>query len=204
VEELTKLLVKSDRPSVGIRILRDTGLLALIMPELEQAIGVEQNRFHAHDVFDHSLAVVDASRSSLVSRWAALLHDIGKPKARSEAPGRNGYTFYDHENIGAQVARDILLRLRYPKEMVNRVARLISNHMYLAGATQSDSAIKRFINRVGQDHLDDQFHLRRCDNIGSGVSETANSQHNAEFERRVYAVLRQRPPLAQLESRHVC
>jgi putative nucleotidyltransferase with HDIG domain len=194
-EELNKLLMKSERPSIGLRVLRDTGLLPLVIPGLEAAIGVAQNRFHAHDVFEHSLAVLDASRPTLVARWAALLHDIGKPRTQSKAPGRNGYTFYDHENVGAAMARAILLGLRYPNELVERITRLIANHMYLADPALEDATIKRFINRVGQDLLDDQFHLRKCDNIGSGLPEKVSAPHNATFERRVYDVLAQRPPM---------
>lgn len=194
-EELNKLLVKSARPSIGLRILRDTGLLGPAIPGLERTVGVTQNSFHAYDVFEHTLAVVDASRPTLVSRWAALLHDIGKPEARSAEPARHGYTFYDHERIGAGMAERILRGLRYPNDLVEQVTRLVANHMYLADAGLSDSAIKRFINRVGPDLLDDQFELRRSDKIGSGRSQDAKLDVNLQFQQRVYDVLARKPPL---------
>jgi putative nucleotidyltransferase with HDIG domain len=194
-EELNKLLVKSARPSIGLRILRDAGLLALVIPGLETTTGVMQNNFHAHDVFDHTMATVDASRPTLVSRWAALLHDIGKPAARSAEPAKHGYTFHGHERIGAEMAERILRHLRYPNEMIDQVTRLVANHMYLADPGLSEGAIKRFINRVGPDLLDDQFELRRSDKIGSGKPQDETLDANRQFQQRVYGVLAQKPPL---------
>lgn len=194
-EELNKLLVKSARPSIGLRVLRDAGLLALVIPGLEKTVGVTQNSFHVHDVFDHTLAVVDATRPALVSRWAALLHDIGKPEARSAEPAKHGYTFHSHERSGAEMAERILRGLRYPNDVIEQVTRLVANHMYLADPGLSDSAIKRFINRIGTDLLDDQFELRRSDKIGSGKSSDEKPDTNLQFQQRVYDVLALKPPL---------
>ena len=158
-------------------------------------MGIEQNRFHAFDVFEHTLAALDASPPDLLSRWAALLHDVGKPRARSTLPGRYGYTFYGHEDIGAQMAGQILTQLRYPNEFVERVTRLVSNHMYKAGPALSDSAIKRFINRVGVDLIRDQFRLRHADRAGKGTAEAPADEADVEFEARVRRILAEKPPL---------
>jgi len=195
-EELNKLLLKSKYPSIGMRILRDTGLLALVIPGLEQTVGVSQNNFHAHDVFEHTLAVLDASRPTLVSRWAALLHDIGKPGTRSAELTNRGYTFHGHEQVSAEMAHRILRDLRYPNDLIERVTRVVANHMYLADSALSDSAIKRFINRVGIDLLEDQFELRRSDKIGSGKLNDAREDSNLAFQQRVYDILAQKPPLS--------
>ena len=195
-EELGKMLVKSARPSEGIRILHDVNLLAAVIPGLEEGAGVEQNDFHAHDVLQHNLAALDASRSKLEARWAALLHDIGKPRARSRDKTSYGYTFHGHERVGADMSRQILTNLRLPNALVDRVSRLVANHMYVADPAQSDSAIKRLINRVGLDLLEEQFHLRRADKIASGLPQGRNLERNEQFERRVYDLLAARPALA--------
>ena len=88
--------------------------------------------FHAHDVFDHSLAVLDASRSSLVYRWAAVLHDIGKPKTRTLLPGGK-VAFHHHEVVGAKIARKRLAELRFGKEVVADVSRLVELHLRFHG-----------------------------------------------------------------------
>ncbi len=193
-EELTKLLLLSPRPSVGFRILQQTRLLGRVVPGLELGDGVEQNRFHAYDVLGHNLATVDASRATLESRWAALLHDIGKPAARSASKVAYGYTFHNHEHIGEDMARQVLRDLRYSNEMTERVSKLVGNHMYTADATLSDSTIRRFINRIDPALLDDQFHLRHCDKVGCGLEIEGALQRNTAFQDRVYEILNRRQP----------
>jgi len=194
-EEVNKMLVRSERPSEGVRILRETELLGLVVPGLEEGASIEQNSFHAYDVLEHNLAALDASAPQLEARWAALLHDIGKPRSRSKEKGRYGYTFYNHENIGAEMAQQILRDLRYPNLLVEHVTRLVANHMYVADPSQSDSAIKRFINRVGLELLDAQFQLRRADKVASGLPHGRNLERNERFERRVYDILAEKPAL---------
>jgi putative nucleotidyltransferase with HDIG domain len=189
------MLVKSARPSEGIRILQAVDLLAAVMPGLEEGAGVEQNSFHAHDVLEHNLAALDASNPTLEARWAALLHDIGKPRARSAEKARYGYTFYGHEVIGAEMSEQMLRNLRFPNATIDRVTRLVANHMYAADPDQSDSTIKRFINRIGPDLLDAQFALRHADKIASGLPQGRDLERNAQFERRVYDLLAQKPAL---------
>jgi tRNA nucleotidyltransferase (CCA-adding enzyme) len=195
-EELGKMLLKSPRPSEGVRILYRAGLLPMTIPGLERCVGVEQNQFHAFDVFEHALATLDVSRPTLESRWAALLHDIGKAETRSRDKADYGYTFYNHDQIGAEIAQTILEGLRYPKALIERVTRLIANHMYLADPSQSEAAIKRLINRIGVDLLDEQFHLRHCDRVGSGVAREERVTSHVQFEHRVFDILAKRPPLA--------
>ncbi len=194
-EELTKLLVKSEKPSQGIRLLLRTGLLPLVIPGVEHGAGVEQNTFHRYDVLDHCLAALDTSRPDLVARWVTLLHDVGKPATRSAEKARNGYTFYNHDRIGAEMSARILSDLRYTNDLIERVSRLVGNHMYVADPTLSDATLKRFINRIGVDYLEDQFHLRLCDRVGSGLGRTETAKDNADFERRVFEILASKPAL---------
>ena len=178
-EELNKMFARAARPSDGVRLLHATNLLAAVIPGLEQGAGVEQNQFHAHDVLEHGLATLDASTSSPESRWAAVLHDIGKPATRSLHKSGSGYTFYNHEHVGADMAQQILRDLRFPNAFVETVTRLVANHMYVADPELSDATIKRFINRVGPDLLEAQFDLRRSDKIGSGIVRADSTERNA-------------------------
>jgi tRNA nucleotidyltransferase (CCA-adding enzyme) len=195
-EELNKMFARSARPSEGVRILHDTGLLPLVIPGLEQGAGIEQNRYHAHDVLQHGLATLDAAQPELRSRWAAILHDIGKPATRSPHKSGSGYTFYNHENIGAEMAQQILRDLRFSNAFTETVSRLVANHMYVADPDMAEPTIKRFINRIGLDLLDAQFELRRADKIGSGLPRDDSAARNARFEARVREVIAHKPPLA--------
>jgi putative nucleotidyltransferase with HDIG domain len=195
-EELDKMFVRSARPSEGVRILHGTGLLPMVIPGLQRGAGVEQNRFHAYDVLDHGLATLDASRATLEDRWAAILHDIGKPATRAPHKSGSGFTFYDHENVGAEMAQQILRGLRFPNAFTENVTRLVANHMYVADPEMAEPTVKRFINRVGPDLLDAQFALRRADKIGSGIVREDGVARNAQFEARVRDIMGRRPPLA--------
>jgi poly(A) polymerase len=126
-EELRRLLI-SPHPGAGINVLRDAGLLEHVLPELLAGVGVEQGGFHIHDVYDHSVAALDAAPSDLITRTAALLHDIGKPATHVVvADGR--HTFYDHAQVGADMARGILTRWRYSNDEIGAVTRLIRLHL---------------------------------------------------------------------------
>lgn len=125
-EELTKLLMKAPQPSVGLRLMRKAGILELFIPELLEGEGVVQPEFHTDDVFEHSLAAVDAAEDSI--KLAALLHDIGKPRTRSE--DEKGIHFYGHDQLGAEMAKEIMKRLKYSNAEIDRVEKLIRWHMF--------------------------------------------------------------------------
>src|SRR5262249_9038413 len=138
-DELMKML-KAEQPSRGIEILREAGLLARWLPELAACRGVPQNRFHAYDVYFHSLYSCDAARPEKPEvRWAALLHDIGKPGTRAERDGEG--TFYGHAELGAQLADARLAALRFPNELRERVVQLIREHMFDFQESWSDAAV---------------------------------------------------------------
>lgn len=181
-EELTKLLTKADRPSVGIELLRDTGALTHVLPEVLEGWGVEQNQYHRYSVYYHSLRCMDEAPKDLVLRLAALLHDVGKPRTKS------GPHFYRHELVGEHMATDMLNRLRFSGETVQRVSALIKHHMFASDDAMTDAAVRRFIARVGADRIPDLFALRRADVIASGLPERSPAELD-RFSSRVYAEL---------------
>lgn len=184
--ELAKILA-ADRPSVGLRLLADTGLLDHIAPELAIQRGVIQNKIEGEDLWDHTLRTVDATPPHPIVRLASLVHDIGKPSTQADGH------FYGHETVGAEMARKLLERLNEPRAVTERVAHLVRQHMFKYEESWSDTAVRRFIGKVGPDVLDDLFALREADNIGSGVAPAADGLD--ELRARVAAELASGPVL---------
>ena len=182
-DELAKLLTLAERPSVGLELLRDTGALTYVMPELLEGWAVEQNQYHAYSVYEHSLRACDAApQEPLELRLAALLHDVGKPRTKE------GPHFYGHEKVGADMTRTLLERLRFGGDLVDRVTGLVANHMYTTADAISDAGIRRFIRRVGPDNVDDLFALRHADVEATGLPPHDGGE-NERFEARVRGVL---------------
>jgi putative nucleotidyltransferase with HDIG domain len=166
--ELEKLLA-SPRPSIGLRHMADTGLLEVLLPELAAQGGVPQNKIEGEDLLDHTLRSVDAVPVDRpVVRLAALLHDVGKPGTLDDGP------FRGHEVVGAELAEKVLERLRTPRVAIERVVRLVRHHMFTYEPDWGDAGVRRFIQRVGIDAVDDLFALREADNVGSGVPAEAH------------------------------
>jgi putative nucleotidyltransferase with HDIG domain len=190
-EEFAKLF-SARVPSVGLEILRCTGVLAHLWPELLEGVGVDQNDWHAYDVYRHNLATLDAApRDDLTLRLAALLHDVGKSRTAAPRPDGRGNTFYQHEVVGAEMVTVMLARLRLPNETVETVAHLVRHHMYSADADAQDKTLRRFVRRIGVEHLARLFALRHADIAGSGLPKRDES--NELFEARIAAVLAERP-----------
>ena len=188
-DELTKFLAVAERPSSGIEWMRAGGVLPYVLPELAEGIGVEQNEFHAYDVYRHNLETLDAAPpGDLVVRLAALLHDVGKPRTK------DGAHFYRHEIVGAEMAAEMLGRLRLPNDVIEAVTRLVRHHMYAADPAQEPKTLRRFIRRIGSDLLGEQFALRAADIAGSGLPKRGSE--NETFEELVWAVVAEKPPLS--------
>ncbi len=169
-DEFIKILMSKNAVK-GIELMRESGLLLEIIPELIQCYGVEQNKHHKYDVYTHllkSLEYAVKKNYSLEIRLAALFHDIGKPLTKQgEGPD---CTFYNHEFVSAKMTKNILTRLRFPKNIVDKVVHLVKNHMfYLEIDKVTMSAVRRLARRLGLEHLEDFFKLREADRIGSGV-----------------------------------
>ncbi len=185
-DELQKLFSLAPQPSVGLRLLADTGVLAQVWPELLEGVGVEQNEWHAYDVWQHNLATLDAlPPGDATLRLVALLHDVGKPRTKE------GPHFYRHEQVGAEMAGAMLRRLRFSNETVETVEHLIRQHMYVQDPELSDAAIRRFIRRIGLAHLARQFAVRHADITGSGLPKRDDS--NERFEARVWEEVERKP-----------
>jgi tRNA nucleotidyltransferase (CCA-adding enzyme) len=179
--ELQKLLA-ARRPSVGLRLAGETGLLAVVAPELEGQRGVSQDKVEGEDLWEHTLRTVDASpRSRPVLRLAALLHDIGKPGTLADGH------FPGHDRVGAEMARGFLLRIHASRETAERVAHLVANHMFTYEPNWSDAAVRRFIRKVGPGAVEDLLALRAADNRGSGLAAWAGNL--SELRTRVRAEL---------------
>lgn len=179
-DELERLLA-APRPSRGLELLRESGWLARVLPELDACAGVTQNRHHAYDVYRHSLQVCDAAPADRPDvRWAALLHDVGKPPTRAGKDGEA--TFHGHAEAGARLVDARLAALRFPAQRRERIVHLVREHMFDYRPEWSDAAVRRWLRRVGLDHVEDLFALREADAAGTGVASAA-------------------PPLAELRAR---
>jgi tRNA nucleotidyltransferase (CCA-adding enzyme) len=186
-EELSRMMT-APRPSVGWNLLRDAGLLALWMPELQRCVGVPQNRWHAFDVYEHSVRACDAApRERSRVRWAALLHDIGKPDTRVER-GEDEASFYGHETVGAAKTMVLLERLRFPLAERDAIIRLVRDHMFEYRAEWTDAAVRRWLRRVTPEAVEDLFALRQAD-AAAKSTEGRSEDVNAAFRARIAEIL---------------
>jgi len=170
-DELRKLLLSSV-PSHGLELMRQTGLLAEVLPEMLPTVGCVQNRFHKHDVYTHILATVDAAAPDFLVRMAALLHDLGKPKTqtpRENAPGE--FTFFRHEQIGSEMAEVVCARLKLSTDERRTIVSLVAGHMFFYTPDWTDGTIRRFVRRVGSDMVPLLFALREADIASRGQGE---------------------------------
>jgi len=169
-DELVKIIM-SDKAADGIELLKEAGLLKYIISELEKGVGVTQNRHHIYTVYEHnllSLKFAAQKKYNLEVRLAALLHDIAKSEVKiGEGPDS---TFYNHDFVGAKFAVKILDRLRFSREIVDKIALLIRNHMFVYDVgVVTEAAIRRLLKRVGPENIQNLIDLRITDRLGSGV-----------------------------------
>lgn len=152
-DELEKMLVSPD-PVRAFRVMLDTGLIEHVHPRLAEAlrkaVGMTQNRFHTHDVYDHIMEVVSQSSPGVAERLAALLHDIGKPATRKPHEKNEGeYTFIHHEKESAAMATEILKDLKFPNDTISNVVAAVNAHMSMKDPHDaSDRAIRRWVRRL--------------------------------------------------------
>jgi len=181
-DELLKIL-GSEYPADGIMLLYNAGLLEYIMPEMLAMREVQQGGHHIYDVWTHSIeALRNCASTDPIVRLATLLHDIGKPKSQ-RFQGPRGVTFYGHEVIGARMVREMGLRLRLSNKEIDKLTTLVRWHMFTYDSDMSDSAIKRFIRRVGLENINDMMLLRVGDRKGGGSKAT--SWRLRELQRRI-------------------
>jgi putative nucleotidyltransferase with HDIG domain len=174
-DELMKLM-SSPYPGDGVLLMRNTGILKIILPELDASFNTQQKsplRHHIYDVGTHSvMALKFCPSADPVVRFATLLHDIGKPKTFHQ--DESGLiTFYNHEMVSTKLTRNILERLRFSKKDSERILALVRWHQFSVDERQTDSALRRFIRRVGKENLADILALRIGDRLGGGAQETS-------------------------------
>ena len=161
-------IISSPKPSLGLQIAYDMGLLATVFPELESLAGVDQRQeYHHKDVFRHTLIVLDNISERTDNVWlrmAGLLHDIAKPRTKAFKEGI-GWTFHGHEELGARMVKPIFRRMRLPLEHLAYVEKLVRLHlrpMALVDTVVTDSAVRRLMFDAGAE-VDDLMALCRAD-----------------------------------------
>ncbi|HEY7982253.1 MAG TPA: HD domain-containing protein [Candidatus Eremiobacteraceae bacterium] len=186
-DELTKLLTLAAKPSTGFEILRDSGALDVLLPEVMEGWGVEQNEYHKYSIYFHSMKCLDSIAPRLRLRLAALFHDVGKPRTK------DGPHFYRHEMVGEAMTKEALERLRFPFDLVRDVAHLVRHHMFAADDQLTDAAVRRFVRRVGVGAVEPLFALRAADVVASGLPPRDPAQA-LRFETRVREAIAARTP----------
>ncbi len=190
-EELFKIIA-SFHPYEGILLLKNSGLLAEILPEMDKCFGVEQKspqRHHIYDVGTHLLMALKFCKSEdTITRFATLIHDIGKPQTYKKLP-TGVITFYNHEVVSTKIAENIAERLRFSNAEKEKLLTLVRWHQFSVTELQTDSAIRRFIRNVGVENVADMLALRVADRLGSGARET--SWRLEDFKKRLIEVQKQ-------------
>jgi len=187
-EEFNKI-VMSDNAEFGFEILQKSNLLKNIIPELEQGVGVSQNKDHIYSVFNHSVKALGFAakrKYSLNVRLAALFHDIAKPMVKKG----EGYdsTFYNHDIVGAKITKKILKRLKYSNEVIDQVTHLVRHHMFFYSMGEvSDAGIRRLLARLGKENISEAIQVRICDRLGMGRPK-AKPYKLIELEKRLQEV----------------
>jgi putative nucleotidyltransferase with HDIG domain len=188
-------IVDSACPSLALVAMRETGLMKLILPELDACAGVEQKGYHKFDVFTHSLLALDYAAAHNVKhtvRLAALFHDLGKVSTGRYDSERQGWTFYNHDKVSVELTFDIMKRFKYPNDVRDAVCHLVSLHMFYYTDDWSDGAVRRFIVKVEGPGLkdagfDELFFLRRADAYALAKIEMRVGAH-AELINRIEGV----------------
>lgn len=192
-------ILMSKKPSKYLRLLKKTGLLKIIAPEVYACVDVEQDKkYHKYNVFTHLIYTVDNCDRDIVIRLAGLLHDIGKPASKKEENGR--VSFHKHETYSVRQAKVLLRRLNYNKAIEKEVLSLIRLHMYHYTREWTDSAIRKFIksSEIPETYLKEEtisnyplFRLRAGERLGNGLKHEAVTDKQRDFERRIVEVFKE-------------
>ncbi|OGG35264.1 hypothetical protein A2363_02455 [Candidatus Gottesmanbacteria bacterium RIFOXYB1_FULL_47_11] len=198
-DELLRILA-SPFAADGILLLKQTGLLKIILPELDAAFAIGQKspaRHHIYDVGTHSvMALKHCTSKDPVVRLATLLHDIGKvPTYKVDEKGI--ITFYNHEMVSTKLTKAIVNRLRFSRKQIEKILTLIRWHQFTVDERQTDNALRRFIRHVGRENLTDMLALRTGDRLGGGAAET--SWRMELFKKRLEEVQKQPFTVADLK-----
>ena len=191
-DEFLKIL-SSDFPSEGIVFLKNLGLLSLILPELDVCFTIPQKsplRHHIYDVGTHQVMALKSCPSiDPITRFATLIHDIGKSTTFRKDDKTGLITFYNHEVVGTVLAEKIADRFRLSNEQKDKLVRLVKYHQFTVSELITDKAIRRFVRQVEKKYIQDMLDLRTGDRIGSGARPT--SWRYELFKKRLIEVQKQ-------------
>ncbi|MDH3267448.1 MAG: HD domain-containing protein [Ignavibacteria bacterium] len=203
-DEFLKIL-KSDKPSIGLKLLQVSKVMEGIFPEISQMIGVEQREeYHHKDVFFHTLEVVDnisKKTDDVWLRFGALVHDIAKPKTKKFIEG-TGWTFHGHEELGARMMKSIFKRMKLPMNKLDYMEKLVRLHLRpiaLVSDDVSDSAIRRLIVAADED-LEDLITLCRADITSKNPEKVEKYLQNYEIVMKKVLEVQEKDKLGAFQS----
>jgi tRNA nucleotidyltransferase (CCA-adding enzyme) len=170
-DEFVRIL-NSDQPMMALVLAQQLGILEYIAPDLVRGIGVAQNQAHSYDVFGHLMRALQHAADKgwdFDVRLAALFHDVSKPETRRWSEEKQDWTFHGHEVVGSRVTKKALENMRFSRETIEKVTKLVRWHMFFSDPDQITlSAVRRMIRNVGEENIWDLLNLRICDRIGTG------------------------------------
>ena len=181
--------MKAKRPSRAFEVMRETGILGVTCPEMLEGVNMDQNKWHAYDVWRHGMECLDACAGDPILRIAAVLHDIGKPRSRAFSEKTKDFTFYDHDRIGAEIAEPIAARLKFSNDDRARIVHLVRHHLFHYSDEWSDSTVRRWIRRVGRDRVEDLYTLNDADVRAKGKDCSKDLEALARLKAHVANVL---------------
>lgn len=170
-DELVRIL-QSKEPMLALVLAQQLGILEYIAPDLTRGVGIDQNQAHSYDVFGHLMRALQHAADKdwdFDIRLAALFHDVSKPETRRWSDEKKDWTFHGHEVVGSRVTRKALENLRFSRETIDKVSKLVRWHMFFSDPDQITlSAVRRMVRNVGEENIWDLLNLRICDRIGTG------------------------------------
>jgi len=195
-------IVDSKNPMSGMFLMERLGILGEVVPEFLPALNMEQNQAHTYSLWEHLLRTLQhAADKDLVLhvKLAALFHDIGKAYTRERSEKKGDWTFHGHDVVGAKITKTVLERLKFDKETVSRVTKLVRWHMFFSDTDQITlSAVRRMIRNVGKDNVSDLLALRKADRIGTGRPKES-PRRLRKYEAMIEEVLRDPISVGMLE-----
>ncbi len=191
-DELLRILMVK-KPSVGLSLMRKSGLLKGILYEIVEGYRKRQNNYHRYTIYRHTMETVNAIERDPILRLSALFHDIAKPRVREKIEGR--WKFLGHAAASAELAREIMMRLKFSNEWIARVTGLVSNHMFDYKQELSDKAVRRFIKKTGADNIDYLIALRKADDLAHGWGRDFEKDIE-EFKNRINAQIKKSYPFS--------
>lgn len=201
-DEFVKMLM-SDSPMIGVIMLQKLGILSIFLPELEEGLHMKQTQAHSYVVFEHLLRSLQHAADKkwpFDIRLAALLHDIGKPRTMRKTDSGE-VTFYGHDVVGAKMTKVILERMRFSKDLVETIVKLVRWHMFFSDTDQiTPSAVRRMIVNVGEANIWKLMDLRACDRIGTGRPK-ANPYRLRKYQALIEEVTRDPISVAMLHMK---